>query len=85
MSTFFGSGIYIDLFQSVDHSLVSHIFLQGVVIILIPFSPAALTSSIRILSTPGDLLFANYFSASLLLLKYWVHFVKLSFIWLFPI
>ena len=65
VSPFFGRGIYIDLFQSVGHSLVSHIFLQSVVIILIPFSPAALTSSIGILSTPGDLLFANSFSASL--------------------
>ena len=65
VSPFFGSGLYIDLFQSVGHSLVSHIFLQSVVIILIPFSPAALTSSIGILSTPGDLLFANSFSATL--------------------
>ena len=65
VSPFFGSGIYIDLFQSVGHSPVSHIFLQSVVIILIPFSPAVLTSSIGTLSTPGDLLFANFFSASL--------------------
>ena len=53
VSPFFGSRIYIYLFQSVGHSLVSHIFLQSVVIILIQFSPAVLTSSIRILSTPG--------------------------------
>ena len=90
VSPFFGSGIYIDLFQSVGHSLVSHIFLQSVVIILSPFSPAALTSSIGILSTPGNLLFVNSFSASfsssskiLGSFSSVSDFMKLSFIWLF--
>ena len=90
VSPFFGSGIYIDLFQSVGHSPVPHIFLQSVVIILIPFSPAVLTSSIGILSTPGDLLFANFFSASLTSSSKILgsfssvsDFMKLSFIWLF--
>ena len=92
VSPFFGSGLYIDLFQSVRHSLVSYIFLQSLVVILIPFSPAALKSSIGILSTLGDLLFANSFSASLTSsskilgsFSSGIHFVKLSFIWLFLI
>ena len=41
----FRNGMYIDLFQSIGHSHVSHIFLHRIVTVFIPFSSVAFISS----------------------------------------
>ena len=38
MSPFLGNGMYIDLFRSLGHLHVSHIFLHGIVMIFVPSS-----------------------------------------------
>ena len=53
MSPFVGNGMFIDLFQSVGHSHVSHIFLHRIARIFFP-SPVTFISSSGISSIPGD-------------------------------
>ena len=48
MSPFLGNGIYIDLFQSIGHLHVPHMFLHKIVTIFVPFSPVTSISSARI-------------------------------------
>ena len=54
MSPFVGNGMFIDLFQSVGHSHVSHIFLHRIARIFFPSSPVTFISSAGISSISGD-------------------------------
>ena len=54
MSPFLGNGMYIDLFQSIGHSHVSHIFLHRIARVFVSSSPVTFTSSAGISSIPGD-------------------------------
>ena len=54
MSPFLGNGMHIDLFQSIGHSHVFHIFLHRIARIFVPSSPVTFISSAGISSIPQD-------------------------------